>query len=138
MDFSPSPTAARLIDEVNDFMDTHVRPAEPVYVEQIQEAPGAHPPVMEELKAEAKARKLWNLFLPHKTEWTDGLSNSDYAPLAEIMGTSGIGSEAMNCSAPDTGNMEILTMFGTDEQKERWLHPLLEGEIRSCFAMTEP
>jgi len=93
---------------------------------------------MEELKAEARTRKLWNLFLPHETEWTDGLSNSDYAPLAEIMGTSGIASEALNCAAPDTGNMEILTMFGTDEQKERWLHPLLEGEIRSCFAMTEP
>lgn len=138
MDFSPSPTAVRLIDEVNDFMDAHVRPAEPVYVQQLQDAPGTHPPIMEELKAEAKERKLWNLFLPHKTEWTDGLSNTDYAPLAEIMGTSGIGSEAMNCSAPDTGNMEILTMFGTDEQKERWLHPLLEGEIRSCFAMTEP
>jgi acyl-CoA dehydrogenase len=138
VDFAPSPTAARLIDEVNDFMDAHVRPAESDYVQQLREKPGEHPPVMEELKAEAKQRKLWNLFLPHKTQWTDGLSNTDYAPLAEIMGTSGIGSEAMNCSAPDTGNMEILTMFGTDEQKERWLHPLLEGEIRSCFAMTEP
>jgi acyl-CoA dehydrogenase len=138
VDFSPSPTAARLVDEVNDFMDGQVRPAEATYVEQLRANPGQHPPVMEELKAEAKARKLWNLFLPHQTEWTDGLSNTDYAPLAEIMGTSGIGSEAMNCSAPDTGNMEILTMFGTDEQKERWLHPLLEGEIRSCFAMTEP
>jgi acyl-CoA dehydrogenase len=138
VDFAPSPTAARLIGEVNDFMDSHVRPAESTYVEQLRERPGEHPPVMEQLKAEAKARKLWNLFLPHQTEWTDGLSNTDYAPLAEIMGTSGIGSEAMNCSAPDTGNMEILTMFGTDEQKEQWLHPLLEGEIRSCFAMTEP
>lgn len=138
MDFSPSPTAARLVDEVNDFMDGHVRPAEAVYVDQLRDAPGTHPPVMEELKAEAKRRKLWNLFLPHQTQWTEGLSNVDYAPLAEIMGTSGIGSEAMNCSAPDTGNMEILTMFGTDEQQERWLQPLLEGEIRSCFAMTEP
>jgi acyl-CoA dehydrogenase len=138
VDFSPSPTAATLIDELNDFMASHVRPAEPVYVQQLREAPGTHPPVMEELKAEARKRRLWNLFLPHKTEWTDGLSNTDYAPLAEIMGGSGIGSEALNCSAPDTGNMEILTMFGTVEQKERWLHPLLEGEIRSCFAMTEP
>jgi len=138
VDFSPSPTAARLAGELNDFMASHVRPAEPIYGEQLEAAPGTHPPVMEELKAEARTRKLWNLFLPHETEWTDGLSNSDYAPLAEIMGTSGIASEALNCAAPDTGNMEILTMFGTDEQKERWLHPLLEGEIRSCFAMTEP
>ena len=138
MDFSPSPTAARLAGELNDFIASHVRPAEPIYGEQLEAAPGTHPPVMEELKAEARTRKLWNLFLPHETEWTDGLSNSDYAPLAEIMGTSGIASEALNCAAPDTGNMEILTMFGTDEQKERWLHPLLEGEIRSCFAMTEP
>ena len=86
---------------------------------------------MEDLKAEARRRGLWNLFLPHKTEWTDGLSNVDYAPLAEIMGRSPLASEACNCSAPDTGNMEILTMFGTAEQQERWLHPLLEGEIRS-------
>jgi acyl-CoA dehydrogenase len=81
---------------------------------------------------------LWNLFLPHATEWTDGLSNLDYAPLAEIMGRSHLASEATNCAAPDTGNMEILTMFGTPEQKEQWLVPLLAGEIRSCFAMTEP
>jgi acyl-CoA dehydrogenase len=90
------------------------------------------------LKAEARQRGLWNLFLPHKTEWTDGLSNLDYAPLAEILGRSPIASEACNCAAPDTGNMEILTMFGTDEQKEQWLQPLLNGEIRSAFAMTEP
>ncbi len=83
-------------------------------------------------------RGLWNLFLPHKTQWTDGLSNLDYAPLAEIMGRSPLASEACNCAAPDTGNMEILTQFGTPEQQEQWLHPLLEGEIRSAFAMTEP
>jgi acyl-CoA dehydrogenase len=94
--------------------------------------------VIEDLKTEARARGLWNLFLPHKTQWTDGLSNLDYAPLAEIMGRSPLASEATNCAAPDTGNMEILTMFGTPEQQERWLHPLLEGEIRSAFAMTEP
>jgi acyl-CoA dehydrogenase len=93
---------------------------------------------MADLKAEARSRGLWNLFLPHKTQWTDGLSNLDYAPLAEVMGRSPLASEACNCSAPDTGNMEILTMFGTPEQQEQWLHPLLEGEIRSCFAMTEP
>ncbi|HEY4409089.1 MAG TPA: acyl-CoA dehydrogenase family protein [Acidimicrobiia bacterium] len=122
------------------FMDEHVYPAEAVYEQQLVELgnPHAHPPVMEDLKAEARRRGLWNLFLPHKTEWTEGLSNTDYAPLAEIMGRSPLASEACNCSAPDTGNMEILTMFGTHEQQERWLQPLLEGEIRSAFAMTEP
>ena len=100
--------------------------------------PHGHPPVMAELKAEARTRGLWNLFLPHKTQWTEGLSNLDYAPLCEIMGRSSLAPEACNCSAPDTGNMEILTMFGTDQQKEQWLQPLLEGEIRSCFSMTEP
>src|SRR5204862_4197593 len=107
---------------------------------QLEESgdPHFHPPVMEDLKADAKRRGLWNLFLPHKTQWTDGLSNLDYAPLAEVMGRSPLASEACNCSAPDTGNMEILTMFGTPEQQEQWLQPLLEGEIRSCFAMTEP
>lgn len=100
--------------------------------------PHFHPPVLEELKKKARALGLWNLFLPHKTHWTDGLSNLDYAPLAEIAGGSPIGPEVINCAAPDTGNMEILAMYGTPEQKERWLHPLLEGEIRSCFAMTEP
>jgi len=140
MDFALSPTAARLRDELTSFMDERVHPAEATYIEQMRASGDAHhhPPVIEDLKAEARARGLWNLFLPHKTQWTDGLSNLDYAPLAEIMGRSALASEACNCSAPDTGNMEILTMFGTDEQKERWLHPLLEGEIRSAFAMTEP
>ena len=96
-----------------------------------------HPPVIEELKAEAKRRGLWNLFLPDE-EHGAGLSNCDYAPLAEIMGRTKIASEACNCSAPDTGNMEVLHQFGTDEQKQRWLAPLLDGEIRSAFAMTEP
>jgi acyl-CoA dehydrogenase len=140
MDFAPSTRSAELAAKLNDFMDTHVRPAEAVYAQQMAESgdPHFHPPVLEELKAEAHARGLWNLFLPHATEWTEGLSNLDYAPLAEIMGTSPLGSEACNCSAPDTGNMEILTMFGTPEQQERWLQPLLAGEIRSAFAMTEP
>ena len=140
MDFALSPTASDLRDRLLAFMDEHVYPAEPVYQRQIQESgdPHFHPPVMEELKAEARRRGLWNLFLPHKTRWTDGLSNLDYAPLAEIMGRSPIASEACNCSAPDTGNMEVLAAFGTAEQQERWLHPLLEGEIRSAFAMTEP
>jgi acyl-CoA dehydrogenase len=140
MDFSFSPKAQELREKLLAFMDSHVYPAEAVYEEQMRSVgdPHAHPPVIEDLKREARARGLWNLFLPHKTEWTDGLSNTDYAPLAEIMGRSHLASEACNCSAPDTGNMEILTMFGTDEQKERWLQPLLEGQIRSCFAMTEP
>ncbi len=140
MDFALSPTCERLRTDLLAFMDEHVYPAEPVYAAQLAEGgdPHGHPPVVEDLKAEARKRGLWNLFLPHRTQWTEGLSNTDYAPLAEVMGRSGLASEACNCSAPDTGNMEILTMFGTDEQKERWLQPLLEGEIRSAFAMTEP
>ncbi|HWJ62120.1 MAG TPA: acyl-CoA dehydrogenase family protein [Acidimicrobiales bacterium] len=140
MDFSYSPKAEALRTELLDFMDSHVYPAESVYHQQIVDSgdPHTHPPVMEELKQEARKRGLWNLFLPHKTQWTDGLSNSDYAPLAEIMGRSHIASQACNCSAPDTGNMELLTMFGTPEQQEEWLYPLLEGQIRSAFAMTEP
>ena len=140
MDFAFSPTAEALRTELLDFMDTHVYPAEAVHHQQIVDSgdPHTHPPIMEELKVEARKRGLWNLFLPHKTKWTEGLSNLDYAPLAEIMGRSHIASQACNCSAPDTGNMEVLTMFGTPEQQEEWLYPLLEGEIRSAFAMTEP
>jgi acyl-CoA dehydrogenase len=140
MDFGLSPVAADLRDRLLAFMDEQVLPAEPVFRQQLEESGDVHhhPPVVEDLKAGARQRGLWNLFLPHKTQWTDGLSNLDYAPLAEIMGRSPIASEACNCSAPDTGNMEILTMFGTAEQQEQWLHPLLEGEIRSAFAMTEP
>ena len=140
MDFALSPRAEELRSELLDFMDAHVYPAESVHAEQIRESgdPHHHPPIMEELKVEARSRGLWNLFLPHKTKWTDGLSNADYAPLSEIMGRSHIASQALNCSAPDTGNMEVLTMFGTPEQQEEWLYPLLEGEIRSAFAMTEP
>jgi acyl-CoA dehydrogenase len=140
MDFELSSQATELRERLLDFMDSHVYPAEAVYEEQLRASgdPHFHPPVMEELKEEARRRGLWNLFLPHETEWGGGLSNLDYAPLAEVTGRSAIAPEAVNCSAPDTGNMEILTMFGTDEQKERWLRPLLDGEIRSCFAMTEP
>ena len=140
MDFAFSPRCEELRSELLDFMDSHVYPAESLYASQIQESgnPHSHPAVMEELKTEARKRGLWNLFLPHKTKWTDGLSNLDYAPLAEIMGRSHIASQACNCSAPDTGNMELLTMFATPEQQEEWLYPLLEGEIRSAFAMTEP
>ena len=140
MDFAFSPTAQALREKLLAFMDDHVYPAEAVYDEQMRASgdPHFHPHVIEELKTEARRRGLWNLFLPHRTEWTEGLSNADYAPLAEIMGRSHLASEATNCAAPDTGNMEILTQFGTPEQQERWLQPLLEGEIRSCFAMTEP
>ena len=141
MDFAYSPRAEELRTTLLDFMDSHVYPAEPVYHQQIQDSgnPNHFPEVFDDLKAEARRRGLWNLFLPHKTKWTDGLSNLDYAPLAEITGRSAhLAPQALNCSAPDTGNMEVLTMYGTDEQKEQWLYPLLEGEIRSAFAMTEP
>lgn len=141
MDFSLSPRAADLQSRLLKFMDECIYPSEPIFAEQMRASgdPHFHPPVMEELKAEAKTRGLWNLFMPHTTEWTpDPVSNVDYAPLAEITGRSPIAPEAVNSAAPDTGNMEILALFGTPEQKEQWLVPLLNGEIRSCFAMTEP
>ncbi|MFI5717971.1 acyl-CoA dehydrogenase family protein [Nocardia sp. NPDC051750] len=121
-------------------MDECVYPAEPVYAEQMAAAgdPHHHPQILEDLKTEAKKRGLWNLFHPHE-EWGPGLTNLEYAPLAEIMGRSpALAPEACNCSAPDTGNMEVFTLFGTQEHKERWLEPLLDGTIRSAFAMTEP
>ncbi len=125
--------------QLRQFMDEWVYPNEEVYDAELVSAGSAHaqPPVMEEMKREARARGLWNLFHPH-AEWGPGLTNLEYAPLAEIMGRSPIASEACNCSAPDTGNMEVLTLFGTPEQKDQWLRPLLDGTIRSAFAMTEP
>jgi acyl-CoA dehydrogenase len=139
MDFQPSERCAEMKERLGAFMDDHVYPAEEVYGRQIEESgnPHHHPQVMEELKAKAREAGLWNLFLPDG-EFGAGLSNSDYAPLAEIMGRSVIASEACNCSAPDTGNMEVLHLFATPEQRERWLLPLLDGEIRSAFGMTEP
>ena len=139
MDFEHSPRSKELQQKLGEFMDEHIYPNERVYAEQMFSQDDVHmePPIMEELKAEARKRDLWNLFLPDD-EHGAGLSNLDYAPLAEIMGRSPIASEATNCAAPDTGNMEILAEFGTDEQKETWLRPLLDGEIRSCFGMTEP
>jgi len=139
MDFEYNEKTRTLLAKVSDFMEQHVYPAEPVYHEQV-EASGDkhhHPAVMEELKSKAHGQGLWNLFLPDK-EHGAGLTNLEYAPLAEAMGRSLIASEAFNCSAPDTGNMEILAEFGTKEQKQRWLQPLLDGKIRSCFSMTEP
>jgi acyl-CoA dehydrogenase len=119
-----------------DFMREHVFPAEPVWAQQLAEhGEHSHPPVMEELKKEARSRDLWNLFLPSLS----GMSNVDYAAVAEITGWSPvIAPEAINCQAPDTGNMETLHLFGSDEQKKQWLEPLLAGDIRSAFAMTEP
>lgn len=139
MDFEHSDRSKELQDRLLGFMDDHIYPNEAVYFQQLYAQEDVHhePPVMEELKAEARKCGLWNLFLPDN-EHGAGLSNLDYAPLAEIMGRSPIAPEATNCAAPDTGNMEILAEFGTPEQKEQWLAPLLEGEIRSCFGMTEP
>ncbi len=142
MDFEFSDRCNELRERLLGFMDEYIHPNERVYEEQLAELgnPHGHPPVMEELKDQARALGLWNLFLPHGAldDSAPGLSNLDYAPLAEIMGRSHIASEACNCAAPDTGNMEVLTVFGSPEQKERWLRPLLEGEIRSAFVMTEP
>jgi acyl-CoA dehydrogenase len=139
MDFEFSARSLELQKQLRDFIESHVVPAEPVYQRQVDESgnPHFHPPVMEELKAEARQRGLWNLFLPN-SKWGAGLSNLDYAPLCELMGRNLLAAEATNCAAPDTGNMEILSEFGTAEQQEQWLLPLLNGEIRSCFAMTEP
>ena len=139
MDFNPSPRTEELREELLAFMDEHVYPAEGVYFQQYEDSGETffNPPVMEDLKVEARKRGLWNLFLPDE-RFGAGLSNLEYAPLAEITGRSFIASEALNCAAPDTGNMEILAEFGTPDQQAEWLEPLLEGEIRSCFAMTEP
>jgi acyl-CoA dehydrogenase len=136
MDFELSPKAREYQTRLQEFMDERVHPAESVYKEwRENNDPHALPPIVEELKAEARSRGLWNLFLPD----VSGLSNLEYAPLAELTGRSPeLAPEALNCAAPDTGNMEVLHMFGTDEQKKRWLDPLLNGEIRSAFAMTEP
>jgi acyl-CoA dehydrogenase len=139
MDFELSDRCKDFRERLLAFMDERVYPAESVYEEQLRAAgdPHAQPAVMEELKAQARERELWNMFHPDE-RFGAGLTNCDYAPLAEILGRSAIGSEACNCSAPDTGNMEVLSQFGTPEQQDRWLRPLLDGEIRSAFAMTEP
>jgi acyl-CoA dehydrogenase len=139
MDFAPSARTQELRGRLADFVAERVDPAEAVYAEQVAASgdPHFHPPVMEDLKAEARARGLWNLFLPG-SDHGPGLSNLEYAPLCELMGQSPLSQEATNCSAPDTGNMEALVKFATPLQVEQFLRPLLDGETRSCFAMTEP
>jgi acyl-CoA dehydrogenase len=140
MDFAPTDRCQEFSERLTAFMEEKIYPAEPVFEEQIQQSgdPHFHAPILEELKEEARSRGLWNLFHPDP-EYGPGLTYSEYAPLAEITGRSAhIAPETVNCSAPDTGNMEVLTQFGTPEQKDQWLRPLLDGEIRSAFAMTEP
>jgi acyl-CoA dehydrogenase len=137
MDFEPSDKVKLLSEQIERFMNEYVYPAEPIAQQQMQEGDVIEPPIMQEIRAKAKEIGLWNLFLPDD-EYGAGLNNLEYAPLCEIMGRSPMGSRAFNCNAPDTGNMEILAEFGTPEQKKQWLEPLLEGEIRSCFSMTEP
>ena len=143
MDFAYDERTEELRERLLSFMDTHVYPAEKVFSEQVAEAAAAgrgweRPPIIDELKGEARSRGLWNLFLTHHPQGA-GLTNLQYAPLAEITGYSpSLAPEALNCAAPDTGNMELLAEFGSEEQQQAWLRPLLDGEIRSAFCMTEP
>ena len=134
------PEAVELVEKVKDFIDSEVRPKEHVFHEQInvgKDRWSSYPSVIDELKEKARAKGLWNLFLP-ESQFGAGLSNYEYAHLAEEMGKSHIASEAMNCSAPDTGNMEVIARYGNEQHQEEWLKPLLDGEIRSAFSMTEP
>jgi acyl-CoA dehydrogenase len=142
MEFAFDARTEELRGQLQEFLDEQILPAEPVFEEQAAKLSGEgrgweRPPVMDDLKAKARRRGLWNLFLAGHPEGA-GLSNLQYAPLAELTGRSFLAPEALNCAAPDTGNMEVLAEFDTDEQKERWLRPLLDGEIRSAFCMTEP
>jgi acyl-CoA dehydrogenase len=139
MNFEYSDKVKELIQRVTEFMDLHVFPVEQEMHEQVTLQPWSTPPLMEALKAKAKAEGLWNLFLPLSYgKYSAGLTNLEYAPLAEIMGKVMWAPEVFNCAAPDTGNMEVLAKYGNEEQKKKWLEPLLEGKIRSAFAMTEP
>jgi acyl-CoA dehydrogenase len=142
MDFAYDARTEELRGQLRAFMDEHVFPSEPIFEEQAAKLASEgrgweRPPVMEDLKARARTRGLWNLFLANHQEGA-GLTNLQYAPLAELTGWSAIAPEVLNCAAPDTGNMEVLAEFGTKEQQEQWLRPLLDGEIRSAFCMTEP
>ena len=153
MDFSPSPRAADLTERVREFLPTEVEPVEPQYHRDLEEQrrtgdPWQPLPVIEELKTKARERGLWNLFLPKEhageyaarfgTDGGEGLTNVDYAPIAELSGRSAIAPLVLNCNAPDTGNMEVLLRYGTEAQRAEWLEPLLDGKIRSAFTMTEP
>ena len=143
MDFSPDPRTSELAGQLSAFLTERVHPAEAEFARQAETSGWDTPPVMEELKAEARSRGLWNLFLPsehlERHGYGAGLTNLQYAPLAELTGRSpAIAPEAVNSSAPDTGNMELLSLFGTEQQRAEWLEPLLAGEIRSVFSMTEP
>jgi acyl-CoA dehydrogenase len=153
VDFSPSPRAADLTARVRDFIQTEIEPAEEGYHRDLAQArltgdPWQPLPLIEELKTKARERGLWNLFLPHEhageyaarfgTDGGEGLTNVDYAPIAELSGRSAITPLVLNCNAPDTGNMEVLLRYGTEEQRRDWLEPLLDGRIRSAFTMTEP
>src|SRR5690348_2550824 len=138
MYFAPNAKVTALQEKLQAFMDQHIYPNEGRFAEEVEAGNRWQPTaVMEELKDKARAAGLWNLFLAHSKHGA-GLTNLDYAPLCEVMGRSLMAPEAFNCSAPDTGNMETIDLYGTEEQKEQWLKPLLEGRIRSCFAMTEP
>ena len=138
MKFEFSDKTRELQKRLSAFMDEHIYPNEAIFREQISEGDRWQPTaIVEELKGKARGAGLWNLFLP-ESEYGAGLTNLEYAPLCEIMGRSPMAPEVFNCSAPDTGNMEVLVRYGSEDHKERWLRPLLEGEIRSCFAMTEP
>ncbi len=139
MDFAYAPNVIALQARLHEFVREAVYPNERLYQQQLNDGPTRWhiPPIMEELKAQARAAGLWNLFLP-ESEYGAGLTNLEYAPLCEIMGRSPLAPEVFNCAAPDTGNMEVLVRYGTPEQRARWLDPLLAGEIRSCFCMTEP
>lgn len=138
MDFEHSPRVKQLQTELNAFMAEHVLPNEHLFREQTTTHRWAEPPILKTLKAKARAQGLWNLFMPGHEHGGQGLSNAEYAPLAEIMGRVFWASEVFNCSAPDTGNMEVFARYGTPEQQAQWLAPLLAGEIRSAFLMTEP
>lgn len=140
MIFTNSDKVKEMSDKLEAFMEANVYPNEKVYEQQLNEQTSrweSVPPIIEELKEKAKKEGLWNLFLPDD-KYGAGLTNLEYAPLCEIMGRSSIAPETFNCNAPDTGNMEVLARYGSEEQKKQWLEPLLDGKIRSCFAMTEP
>ena len=137
MHFDHSDKVKALLARLQEFMDAHVYPNESVYDAQVEKSRWSQPAIMEELKQKAKSAGLWNLFLPGSDRGA-GLTNVEYAPLCELTGRSGIAPEVFNCAAPDTGNMEVLERYGTEDQKKQWLEPLLDGRIRSAFAMTEP